>query len=82
MNKENIEPFEKIKTPEKKKRQHLQFSGELVGHVAIDHPDKWIHSDEKDKLFKEQRNIPDDNYKRPEGGLRICEMCKNVYELH
>ena len=51
-----------VKTTEKKKRQHLHFSGELVGQVAVDHPDKWKHSDQKDKLFKEQRNIPDDQY--------------------
>ena len=62
MDKENQDPEKKIELADKKKRQHLHFSNELVGQVAVDHPDKWKHSDEKDKLFKEQRNISDDQY--------------------
>lgn len=51
MNKENQDPKGHLIPKERKKRQHLHFNADLVGQVAEDHPDKWLHSEEKDELF-------------------------------
>jgi hypothetical protein len=61
---------------------HLRYDADLIAQVDIDEPEKWVLTEEKVAIFKEQRKISNTNFKPPAEGLRMCEMCRNVYEKH